>query len=431
MTEEYWSTNNLSKMTQTDVRAEGGLCAYSSGSGGLEHVVFCDAGGHIHEFYYRDGWHHLDLVANTGAPLAAGEPSAAFGKHQHVVYRGKDGHVHELYFQDRWHHACLTDRVGAEVSAVDPWVYTLPNGSPRVIYCCARGRVRELYWDDGWRAADLTHRTSAPRCVGMPQAYATPSGGQHVVFRDGSGHIQQLYFRDGWKRLDLTANTSAPGCAGRPFGYSTPSGSEHVVYRDELGHVHELYYQGSWQHLNLTELAGASPVTGDPMGYYAAVDDGQHVVAVGAGGRVVEFYFHEGWQVAVHNPGGPDVRHVHGYSSSVDGNQRLVSVDTNGHVREMKNRENRIYWNATAVRNAINHGERFTVVLPNLMAGLIPSSVVTAGAALTEAQITLILAIAPLAIFASLAAYAISKGYKVKRKTPNGGELVFEPPKKR
>jgi hypothetical protein len=83
-----------------------------------QHVVYQGLGadpftgdGHIHELWWdSNGWHHNDLTAATGAPLANGfgEPLGAYDypmgygfvaqRTQHVVYQATDSHIIELYW---------------------------------------------------------------------------------------------------------------------------------------------------------------------------------------------------------------------------------------------------------------------------------------------------------------------------------------------
>ena len=72
------------------------------------------------------GWHYNDLTANTGAPPASGPPMGyifdAQGT-QHVIYQGlivdqgSDGRIHELWWDSNgWHHNDLTAAAGAPLA---------------------------------------------------------------------------------------------------------------------------------------------------------------------------------------------------------------------------------------------------------------------------------------------------------------------------
>ena len=76
-----------------------------------------------------------------------------------------------------------------------------------------------------------------------------------------------------------------------------------------------------------------------------------------------------------------------------------------------------------SAREAVGKGEAFTVRIPSLLARLIPGHV----GLIDPGTAALIIVIGGLAIFAGLAAYAISKGYTVKRKSPDGEEWEFSP----
>jgi hypothetical protein len=74
---------------------------------------------------------------------------------------------------------------------------------------------------------------------------------------------------------------------------------------------------------------------------------------------------------------------------------------------------------------AIGRGDPFSVKLPRWASALIPASV----AAIDPLTIGLVTALVALAAFAGLAGLAITKGYKITRRTSDGEEWVFEPPK--
>lgn len=78
-----------------------------------------------------------------------------------------------------------------------------------------------------------------------------------------------------------------------------------------------------------------------------------------------------------------------------------------------------------AVKTAIDGGKRFTVTLPGWMSALVPRNIGVVQA-LTPIEIGALVAVGTLAVFGGLAAYAISKGYKVKR---NGDVWEFDPPR--
>jgi hypothetical protein len=79
-----------------------------------QHINFMDAGGHVHELYYDNAWHHNDLTNLAHASAAAPGSSidgyqTAFNNQQHVNYVGSDSHIHELFYDNQWHHNDLTD----------------------------------------------------------------------------------------------------------------------------------------------------------------------------------------------------------------------------------------------------------------------------------------------------------------------------------
>ncbi|HST84780.1 MAG TPA: Dot/Icm T4SS effector Zinc-dependent metalloprotease LegP, partial [Kineosporiaceae bacterium] len=172
----------------------------------------------------QNGWHHNDLVAATGAPIAAGNPAGYtwnVDQTQHVVYRSADGHIQELWFNGSWNRNDLVIAAGAPAAAGNPAGYT---------------------WD-----VDNT---------------------EHVVYRSGDGHIHELWFNGTWNHNDLVIAAGAPAAAGNPFGYTWDvDKTQHVVYRSGDGHIHELWFNGSWNHNDLVVAAGAPVAVGDPAGY--------------------------------------------------------------------------------------------------------------------------------------------------------------------
>lgn len=82
-------------------RAAGDPCTLTDPRTGARHVFFRGVDGHLHHVRFPDAegdWAHRDLTHSTGAPLPAGDPSAAIGPDGavHVVWRDEDGSVHEL-----------------------------------------------------------------------------------------------------------------------------------------------------------------------------------------------------------------------------------------------------------------------------------------------------------------------------------------------
>jgi hypothetical protein len=155
------------------------------------HVFFRSANGHIHELKSdaaAASWQHQDLTAATGAPAAAGNPSAypfLGQKTLHVVYWSADGVIHELWRDaTTWHHNPIGS--GSPKSMSDPSGFVLErNGTQHVVYR-GENHVHELWWDNaGWHHNDLNAATrGAPLADGDPIGYAfEQQGTQHVVYR--------------------------------------------------------------------------------------------------------------------------------------------------------------------------------------------------------------------------------------------------------
>lgn len=78
------------------------------------------------------------------------------------------------------------------------------------------------------------------------------------------------------------------------------------------------------------------------------------------------------------------------------------------------------------ITQAIARNEGFLVTLPRWAAKLIPRGSV----GLTPETLALIGALVALATFAALCAFAMTKGYNITRKTPDGEKWEFRPGKK-
>ena len=96
------STDILGALTAAASAGSGGrpLAGFFVASDGTHHVIYRDVLGHIRELSWTTGGvADDDLTGLTGAPPAAGDPSAYVvpsGGSRHVVYRSADGHIHEL-----------------------------------------------------------------------------------------------------------------------------------------------------------------------------------------------------------------------------------------------------------------------------------------------------------------------------------------------
>jgi hypothetical protein len=195
------------------------LQGYAFEAQGTQHVIYVDDGMHIQELWWdSNGWHHNDLTAATGAPIAEGEPTAyVFDVDpnfpqgtQHVVNWGSD--LHELWWNSNgWHDNDLTTAAGApppgevESDAATGYVFAA-QGTQHIIYEeLPDARIHELWWDSscGWHHHDLTAATCAPVAFRPPTGYVfAAQGTQHVVYPgmqgDGSSGVSDGRIHELW-----------------------------------------------------------------------------------------------------------------------------------------------------------------------------------------------------------------------------------------
>jgi hypothetical protein len=298
-----WNAGDLSGETGAPPAA-GKPAGYQFVWEATQHVVYRGADSHIYELWWDSagGWHIGNLTATVETPLAAGDPwGYAFEgtATQHVVYRGVDGHIWELWWDGAsgWGGGSLTSETGAPLAAGDPTGYVLAaDGTQHVVYRAVDGHIHELWWDaaNGWGTGDLTAVTGATPPAGDPSGYSFEATyTQHVVYRGIDGHIHELWWdaASGWGSGDLCAVTGAPNAAGDPFGYMFDAeGTQHVVYRDVVGHVIELWWGAAtgWSGGDLTAVSGGPLAAGDPVGFTYAPRSTQHVFYRGFDGHVHE-----------------------------------------------------------------------------------------------------------------------------------------------
>lgn len=131
------------------------------GDDSSQHVVYRGVDGHIHELWRRkDGsgwekWLHVDLTTEAGgAPESAGNPVGYAWESdstQHVIYRSADGNVHKLWGRmgtdfPGWQHINLTAETGAPLASSDPVGYVWKGDSTQhVMHHCENGDIQELW----------------------------------------------------------------------------------------------------------------------------------------------------------------------------------------------------------------------------------------------------------------------------------------------
>jgi hypothetical protein len=304
-----WHLRDLTAATGAP-HGSGRMVGYVFDAQGTQHVIYAGARlvgntyiGSIDELWWNThGWHHNDLTAAAGAPLAGGPVAgyvfAAQGT-QHVICGGQDDHVLELWWDIfGWHHNDLTAVTGAPSSGDYGFAAYAFNGqgTQHVIYTGQDGHVHELWWHiNRWHHNDLTAVTGAINAYLWPVGYVFEAQGtQHVIFVGyDEGDIHELWWdTGGWHHNNLSAATGAPpyltGLAAYMFA---AQGTQHVIYvaaedpnANNVQGLHELWWDtNGWHHNDLTAAAGA-PLpngVGTPFGYAFNAQGTQHVVYPG------------------------------------------------------------------------------------------------------------------------------------------------------
>jgi hypothetical protein len=281
--------------------------------------------GRIHQLQWENNaWHHNDLTATAGAPLASLDSEVRTyvayltGGTQHVVYLGQDSqgvpdrHVHEIYADDTndWQHTDLTVAAGAPLAVTTPTGHEFRRRK-HVFYegftTQANGYIYELWQDDeGWHYNTLTGPLTPLVAMGPLNARVfSPIGTQHVIYRAGVNgpDIQELQWdTTGWHQHDLTFAAAAPSANGDLTNYTfEDQDTQHINYLGVDGHIHELWwnYDNGWHHNDLTNATGRAPApaaNGRPTGYIYRQDKTQHVNYRGADGHIYELKWDNGWQ---------------------------------------------------------------------------------------------------------------------------------------
>jgi hypothetical protein len=304
-----WNLNDLTARTGAPL-AIFSPSGYMFAHEGTQHVVYQgrlgdgSGDGHVHELWWQNGWNHNDLTAATGAPLVSREPSGYTFENQntqHVVYhgfvagQGDDRHIHELWRDDQWHHNDLTAATGAPLASGEPSGYAFENqNTQHVLYLGTDSHVHELWWQNGWHHNDLTAATGAPLAISNPAGYVFVSQNtQHVLYLGTDNHVHELWWQNGWNHNDLTAATGAPLASDQPTGFAFDAGGTQLVhYRGTDGHIHQLWWNSAgWHHLDLTTTVGgpAAPPS-RPTGFVFPFDGTLHVDYLGTDGHIHEFW---------------------------------------------------------------------------------------------------------------------------------------------
>ena len=94
-------------------------------------ISYCGQDNNIYilSFIREEGWKNLNLSSLTGSPPAAGSPYAYtfdLFNSKHVVYRAVDGNIYQIYLTPgrEWRTSNLSVTTGAPPAAGDPSAYT-------------------------------------------------------------------------------------------------------------------------------------------------------------------------------------------------------------------------------------------------------------------------------------------------------------------
>jgi hypothetical protein len=326
--------------------------------------------GRIHQLQWENNaWHHNELTAVAGAPLASifGEVRAyvahATGT-QHVIYLGQnnqgllDNHVHEIHADDSndWQHNDLTVAAGAPLALNTPTGYEFRN-LKHVVYNGFTGQTNGLIyelWHDsnGWHFNTLTGTSTPLVALGPLTARVfAPIGTQHIVYRAGIGgaDIQELQWDyAGWHQHDLTIAAAAPSANGDLTNYTfDDQDTQHINYLGTDGHIHELWwnYDNGWHHNDLTiAAAGPAPAAdGRPTGYVYRPNETQHVNYRGTDGHIHELWWdNNGWHhhdLTIATDAPPAFGDPTGYEFTPNvgqGTQHVVYITRDHHLIELQ-----------------------------------------------------------------------------------------------
>jgi hypothetical protein len=150
-----WHHNDLTATAGAPVASDQPTgFAFDAGDTQLVHYRGTD--GHIHQLWWHGAvspvWHHLDLTATVGGPVASpSRPTGyalPFDGTLHVDYLGSDGHIHEFWRDSSgWHHNDLTARTGAPLAISNPSGYAFESqNTQHVVFTADNHHIIELFW---------------------------------------------------------------------------------------------------------------------------------------------------------------------------------------------------------------------------------------------------------------------------------------------
>jgi hypothetical protein len=214
-----WTGTNLHAVTgasaSTNMAGDPSIYVRSDGRSA---IVYRGINGHIYEFTYTGEWFAwqppLDISAASGAPAAAGDPSAYKRPDGYncIVYRGTDDHVKEICSAtpataSSWGWFDMTASLGAPLAAGDPYgsvrsdnvatvtyrtKVSIPYGSSPVTTAY---RIEQLSLGTGqWFTADVSSLFNLPPAFGDVRPFVTSSGRTSIPFFGARGNMDQLIF---------------------------------------------------------------------------------------------------------------------------------------------------------------------------------------------------------------------------------------------
>ena len=305
-----WRYNDLTRATGAPLIAAGSAPSgydFSAQPHTLyrsQHVNYVGSDGHVHEIWFAPDsgrWQHHDLTAATGGGNAINVAAGySYKVRQRVFYEGSDAHLGLLTWDanDGWTHLDLTAETGAPLATASPSAYVFEHdGTEHALYLGIDAHVHELWLTGtGWKHNDLTLSTGAPLCSDQPAGCALQDEAvQHVAYRGIDGMVHALAWSGGvWHNDDGNIPIGiAPAASGPVAAYAFNwEQSAHVMFNATSGAVWELWHEGQDWHANdlSTRVAAPAALT-PPSGYAFEKEQTQHVVYVDENHHIIELWW--------------------------------------------------------------------------------------------------------------------------------------------
>jgi hypothetical protein len=199
-----------------------------------------------------------------------------------------------------------------------------------------------------WHLRDLTAATGAPIGEGPSSGFVFEARAtQHVVYVGavaGNLHVHELW-KDGhgWHHNDLTKLTGAPVASNAGNGYVFRCTLHVVSLATAPGSVTEFWWDShGWHYADLGQASGTviDQVTGGTFGYAFPERGTQHVLFIGIGGPMYEYWWDKNvWRfnnlgMSATGATAPS-SNLTGYVFEAQGTQHATYVDTNSHISEL------------------------------------------------------------------------------------------------